>query len=558
MAAGDNFIVRGFGSAWGKMPRWGCVSILGALLFLGALAWAVERDPFERIWFRVRGADGSKTECVAIRSKAGPPSPPLVCYLQGWGESLPVTGDHLRQISEMGLVTVAIQYDQTNTPVFEAQFAALLAHAKRQPWADPGCMSWVGYGLGSDRLLGFALAHPSLQPKLLILAADVWAPEIDELIAAAGTVPLPASGSAPSKMSVVLVHLISPLGHQREEALRLAQAQEVAARLQASGVPASLTIMRGDVIGREGDRVLLSRACGECCLKWARGPDALGGYRSISAWRARAAPLWACEVPAVAWAVLWFWAARTTRPRPVGPPPPVLTKSARSGRRRGKAEAQETGLTGLQVALRCAAAILASAALGQIALHVGLPALPSNPLALRMARQHLLPFDQRADFDLLVPDALRQTGKVGVLLEYVGLASYNRHLVEWRVGDQAYRDFVLSPRIASQFDGDLGWRRPLWESLYPRVRKAQNPIAAAAMVVRHLRERVTTREADGPPATIAQIWERQLTGQRGFEALYVAALRSVGVPARLGPQGLAELHDGVAWMPAPRPVLGAL
>jgi hypothetical protein len=184
--------------------------------------------------------------------------------------------------------------------------------------------------------------------------------------------------------------------------------------------------------------------------------------------------------------------------------------------------------------------------------------LPSSPLALRIARQHLVPPDQRADFDLLAPGALRQAGKIQVLLEHVSLAAYNRRLVDWKVGDQEYRDFVLSPRIAPRFDGDLGWRRPLWESLYPRIRKAQNPVAVAAMVARHLRERITTCEADGPPATIDQIWERQLTDKPGFEALYVAALRSVGVPARLGPQGLAELDDGVAWRRAPRPVLGSL
>ena len=54
---------------------------------------------------------------------------------------------------------------------------------------------------------------------------------------------------------------------------------------------------------------------------------------------------------------------------------------------------------------------------------------------------------------------------------------------------------------------------------------------------------------------IADLWQRQLASEREFEALYVAALRSVGVPSRLGAQGRAELWTGSAWQPAPRPLL---
>ena len=54
---------------------------------------------------------------------------------------------------------------------------------------------------------------------------------------------------------------------------------------------------------------------------------------------------------------------------------------------------------------------------------------------------------------------------------------------------------------------------------------------------------------------IAAIWQRQIANERGFEAVYVAALRSVGVAARLGRQGQAELWTGVEWMAAPRPLL---
>ena len=94
----------------------------------------------------------------------------------------------------------------------------------------------------------------------------------------------------------------------------------------------------------------------------------------------------------------------------------------------------------------------------------------------------------------------------------------------------------------------------MWENFYPRIRKEQDPEAAAEIVVRFLRERVTIAQGSGLPSVVAEIWQRQITNERGFEAVYVAALRSVGVPARLGAEGRAELWTGTAWQAAPRPL----
>ncbi len=57
------------------------------------------------------------------------------------------------------------------------------------------------------------------------------------------------------------------------------------------------------------------------------------------------------------------------------------------------------------------------------------------------------------------------------------------------------------------------------------------------------------------PSDAAEIWQRQITSQRGFEAVYVAALRSVGVPSRLSPEGRAEFCPGSGCQAAPRPWL---
>lgn len=107
-------------------------------------------------------------------------------------------------------------------------------------------------------------------------------------------------------------------------------------------------------------------------------------------------------------------------------------------------------------------------------------------------------------------------------------------------------------------DGNLDWRRPLWENFYPRIRREQSPEAAAEIVVRFLRERVTIAQGNSFRTAVREIWQRQIANERGFEALYVAALRSVGVPGRLDARGRAEFWTGFAWQAAPRPLLERL
>jgi hypothetical protein len=70
-----------------------------------------------------------------------------------------------------------------------------------------------------------------------------------------------------------------------------------------------------------------------------------------------------------------------------------------------------------------------------------------------------------------------------------------------------------------------------------------------------LRERVTIASNAAGPVEIAESWQRQMANERKFEALYVAAMRSVCIPARLNDDGRAEFHRQSQWKLAPRAVL---
>lgn len=95
----------------------------------------------------------------------------------------------------------------------------------------------------------------------------------------------------------------------------------------------------------------------------------------------------------------------------------------------------------------------------------------------------------------------------------------------------------------------------LWEEFYPRIRHESSPEDAAKIVVRHLRERVTIATVPNLPRDVPTIWLRQITDETGFEIIYVAALRSVGVPARLNSRRQAEFWDGTKWNTAPPPAI---
>ena len=253
------------------------------------------------------------------------------------------------------------------------------------------------------------------------------------------------------------------------------------------------------------------------------------------------------------------------------------------------------------IALTCVAVALALAAITVSALHLVPPHLTVGKLTLSIARKHIVQPKEQADFEFLAANQIWEGKKLGTLLEHVELANYNRELIDWKLEDVVYQDYVLSPEIDPERDGDMDWRRPLWESFYPRIRKQQTTTAAAEIVARYLRERVTiirsedrnpksegspkpeirsseasssiehpatsnpppqssnlqpaTSNQQPAPHSISGAWKSQITDPHGFDCLYVAAMRSAGIPARLDAQARPEFWTGAAWQLAPRPLI---
>jgi O-antigen ligase len=193
--------------------------------------------------------------------------------------------------------------------------------------------------------------------------------------------------------------------------------------------------------------------------------------------------------------------------------------------------------------------ILGIAAVSESAILLGTPFFSVNNTTLTISRHYLVPPSAAGDLNLLAGNVDWGSRKLRPLLQHASLANYNRQLINWKLDDQIYRDCVLNPLIDPARDGQLAWRRKLWEYFYLPMRKENDPASAAQIVLKFLHQRIAL-VAEGP-ATIDEMWQEKRADERGIRALEVAALRSVGIPARLNESGRAELFSEGKWQALP-------
>jgi predicted esterase len=196
-----------------------------------ALVWAKWCDSFERIEFSV-GRDEEQVKGIVVLPKPVGRHPTVV-YLYGSGGSLIGSGRELRQLAELGLAAVGIEYSQTNQVIFDEQFRAVSAYVSRQPWALEGATAWMGFSLGAQRALGFAVRHPELQPKLIVRLAGGWVNELEAQAPASSAIGSPST----VKSKVLLVH------GEQDEVFSVADCRRVAGVLRDSGIAVDLRIL---------------------------------------------------------------------------------------------------------------------------------------------------------------------------------------------------------------------------------------------------------------------------------------------------------------------------
>ena len=109
---------------------------------------------------------------------------------------------------------------------------------------------------------------------------------------------------------------------------------------------------------------------------------------------------------------------------------------------------ERDGLFPASDARKLAAVVLAILALGPPALHFVPPRMEVSAATFQIARDHLVPAQRKQDFEVLAGLPIWKGQKLGTLLAQVELANYTvRELVNWKLDDAIYRDFVLSPDL---------------------------------------------------------------------------------------------------------------
>jgi len=246
-----------------------CLPLLLLMGFIAAMMWAKARDPFRRVEFSLRTASGGKVRGIAVLQKPVGKHP-VVIYLHGAGGSLLGTGNELRQVAELGLAAVGLEYCQTNQDVFDEQFSALHQYLQQQAWAQSNATAWVGFSLGAQRTLSFAVRYPQLQPQLLVRRAGGWVEELNEKFKIKDSKTQdgePASQpsafslqpSSPIHCPVLLIH------GERDEVFPVADCKRLAERLRAYGTPVEVRIFSESGHGFVEDRGPVVRALAEYC-----------------------------------------------------------------------------------------------------------------------------------------------------------------------------------------------------------------------------------------------------------------------------------------------------
>jgi pimeloyl-ACP methyl ester carboxylesterase len=485
-----------------------CFVVFVGLAFFGALVWAHSRDPFQRTEFTIGTAAGKVHGITVLPRGFG--NGPVVVYAHGSGGTWLTDGNYLRQFSELGMAAVGFDYDQTNAGAFEEQFSAVLNYVRQESWAQTNATAWVGFSLGAQNTLRYLLTHPENQPQVYGRLAGGWIPKLDAVAAWQQRGP-----------TVLVVH------GQKDEIFSVDDAKRVAESLRTNRMEVMLHIVHGQGHAFGPDQPVVFRLIAEYC-KATLTP----GYPLPRFPRLHPYPFLLCILPAFAWLGFWQYLHRKMRP----------------------AQEPQVPVTKFEFGMRLTAIILGALAVADTALHLVPPRMNVNARTLSIARKFLLAPKWHRDFETLATLPIWQGQRLKTLLEHVELANYTvTELVNWRVNDALYREFVLSPVIVNG-EYELNWRRELWENFYPRVRHENTTSDAAAIVVRFLRQRVTISPNYPKQLGVESMWNGHIVNLEDFEVLYTATLRSVGVPARLNEKREAEYWTGSQWEAAPRPL----
>jgi hypothetical protein len=128
----------------------------------------------------------------------------------------------------------------------------------------------------------------------------------------------------------------------------------------------------------------------------------------------------------------------------------------------------------------------------------------------------------------------------------------NRRSLSWlRSADEAElgEEAITLPRDLTVYQPSA-WRPVLWRAVFPRAYKAGGIKTAIDKITAHVAARIRVAPKEVGPTNILSIWEEGRADRQGLAVVTVAALQSVGIPARLAAGGTVEVSLDGKWTPA--------
>ncbi len=244
----------------------------------GGSAWGLEVR-------MVRDGKADQTEAWAIVPKKDKPLP-IVIFFHGSGGSLHGSARNLRGFVELGMTGVGMEYSQRSQAEFDAQFSDLLAWLKRQSWVNAEKIIWVGFSLGSQRMLSYLVTHPADKPAFLVRVAGGMVPELKEDAGGeGGTVANRALQAGTSKSEAPSPRPSPPVGareNQRwasgmpvwllhgehDRVFSLEDVRKVKGWLEAAGATVELEVLEGQKHAFKEDRGMVMRHVAERCAEF--------------------------------------------------------------------------------------------------------------------------------------------------------------------------------------------------------------------------------------------------------------------------------------------------
>jgi predicted esterase len=490
-------------------------AIFGVVCFVAALLWARERDPYFRVNFPVKSTMGS-IEGIAIARKPEKPRPVIV-YLHGSGGEPLKNGRDLRQLADHGFAVVTMHYTKTNRHAFDIEMKALTTYLEQQTWADTDALVWIGVSRGAQCQLSFALAHTNISPRLLVRIGGGWVTELDAMISTEARL------VAPSLESLLLIH------GERDSIFSVEDTTRLATWMRKQGVGVDVKILENRGHGLREEKPVVIKCVAEYCQKRMRPPPLDPAQSSL---------VWIYWLPLILWAGV------------------VVFDCCRQNRSTSNHDNSDTRTS--SIIIWGVAAVPVALAIVLSAFVVSWPELKTTDARLRVTQAWMVSPAARDDFSYLASMEIWGDHAIRTVLDHAELSRYRGSYLYQNLDESMFHEYVVSPVIAPAAGSELHWRRKLWETFYPRVRKKRDPMEAAVIVARLLRSYVEPDPSRSETEGVETVWRTRSTNAEGWERIYVAALRSVGIAARLSGQHTAEIWTGTEWRPAPRPLIEQL